>query len=119
MIARALCSRCGRCPAPNGECEEKISRGRRFFLLGALALPVAAKVERVAALVAPEPFIGPALVPDLIRIQAAMPAFNPTVVQAIQDGIMRAVFRDAPLPRMLFRQEDIPGLTRLALHSAA
>lgn len=39
----------------DGVCEEKVSRGRRFFLLGALALPVAAKIERIGRIVAPPP----------------------------------------------------------------
>lgn len=37
----------------NGVCEEKISRGRRFFMLGALALPVAAQIARVAEILKP------------------------------------------------------------------
>ena len=50
---RTICPRCGECPFSGGVCEEKVSRGRRFFMLGALALPVAAQIARVAAVIAP------------------------------------------------------------------
>lgn len=53
MVKRTTCPRCGQCPFVDGVCEEKVSRGRRFFLLGALALPVAAQIARVAKLVPP------------------------------------------------------------------
>jgi hypothetical protein len=32
----------------NGVCEDRVNRGRRYFLLGALALPVARKIELAA-----------------------------------------------------------------------
>lgn len=48
------CPRCGECPYPNGVCERVASRGRRFFLMGALALPVALAIERVKPIVAPQ-----------------------------------------------------------------
>ena len=39
------CLVCKRCPFVNGVCEDRANRGRRFFLMGALALPVARKIE--------------------------------------------------------------------------
>lgn len=47
------CPRCGECPYPAGVCERVASRGRRFFLMGALALPVAVAIERIKPIVAP------------------------------------------------------------------
>lgn len=47
------CPRCGECPFPKGVCERVASRGRRFFLMGALALPVAVAIERIKPIVAP------------------------------------------------------------------
>ncbi len=44
----ALCPVCKRCSFENGVCEDRVNRGRRFFLVGALALPVARKIESVA-----------------------------------------------------------------------
>lgn len=52
-IQRTSCPKCGQCPFVDGVCEQKIARGRRFFLLGALALPVAAKIESLGKLVKP------------------------------------------------------------------
>lgn len=49
------CPRCGECPFPKGVCERVASRGRRFFLMGALALPVAVAIERIKPIVEPEP----------------------------------------------------------------
>ncbi len=48
----ASCPACERCPFTNGVCEDRANRGRRFFLMGALALPVARKIEVVAAKIA-------------------------------------------------------------------
>lgn len=42
------CPNCHECPFERGVCERLANRGRRFFLMGALALPVAAKIVRVA-----------------------------------------------------------------------
>lgn len=47
------CPVCQRCPFAKGVCEDRVNRGRRFFLVGALALPVALKIERVAPIVTP------------------------------------------------------------------
>ncbi len=54
------CPDCNRCPCsdchPVGACE-RVARGRRFFLLGALALPVVQKIGEFApkiVLAAPE-----------------------------------------------------------------
>jgi hypothetical protein len=41
-------SHCRRCPFVNGVCEDRVNRGRGFFLVGALALPVARKIELAA-----------------------------------------------------------------------
>ncbi len=51
----ASCPACKRCPFVNGVCEDRANRGRRFFLMGALALPVARQIEVVAAKVVYEP----------------------------------------------------------------
>jgi len=40
------CPNCHECPFERGVCGRLANRGRRFFLMGALALPVAAKIER-------------------------------------------------------------------------
>lgn len=48
------CPLCKECPFSKGVCEQRITRGRRFFLMGALALPVARKIERIAQLVVPK-----------------------------------------------------------------
>lgn len=45
------CPNCHECDFPRGVCERVTNRGRRFFLMGALALPVARQIERVAAIV--------------------------------------------------------------------
>src|SRR5262249_1488370 len=49
-----ICPNCHECPFEKGVCERLANRGRRFFLLGALALPVAVKITRVAPIVAPK-----------------------------------------------------------------
>lgn len=48
-----ICPVCQRCPFVNGVCEDRVNRGRRFFLMGALILPVARKLEALAPIVAP------------------------------------------------------------------
>ena len=48
------CPNCHDCAFERGVCERLANRGRRFFLMGALALPVAAKIERIAPIVAPK-----------------------------------------------------------------
>lgn len=45
---KTRCPHCGECPFPNNVCEERLSRGRRFFLMGALAVPLACKIESFA-----------------------------------------------------------------------
>lgn len=40
-----ICPICKRCPFQGGVCEDRVNRGRRFFLVGALALPVARRLE--------------------------------------------------------------------------
>lgn len=47
------CPVCHRCPFDKGVCEDRVNRGRRFFLMGALALPVARKLEALAPILAP------------------------------------------------------------------
>lgn len=47
----SVCPRCGRCPFAGGVCEERVSHGRRFFLMGALALPAAATIARLSPVV--------------------------------------------------------------------
>lgn len=42
------CPVCNRCPFERGVCEDHVNRGRRYFLVGALALPVARKLEALA-----------------------------------------------------------------------
>lgn len=49
-----ICPICNRCPFDKGVCEDRLNRGRRFFLMGALALPVARKLEALAPIVAPD-----------------------------------------------------------------
>lgn len=54
------CPVCHRCPFAGGVCEDRVNRGRRFFLMGALALPVARKIELAAApFVAAPPLVVP------------------------------------------------------------
>ena len=43
-----ICPICHRCPYVKGVCEDRVNRGRRYFLMGALALPVARKLEALA-----------------------------------------------------------------------
>lgn len=47
------CPSCGECPFEKGVCEKLANRGRRFFLMGALAVPIAAKIEALAPIVQP------------------------------------------------------------------
>ena len=47
-----ICPVCNRCPFEKGVCEDRVNRGRRFFLMGALALPVARKLEALAPVAA-------------------------------------------------------------------
>lgn len=95
---RSPCPACGRCPFAGGVCEDRVNRGRRFFLLGALALPVARKVEVVAGVVAPA-----------VRVIDAgfisWSRFDPRVVAAIQERTLRHVFRDSLFPRLVTHAE--------------
>ncbi len=52
---KTLCPVCRSCPFANGVCEDRANRGRRFFLMGALALPVARKIETMVSKVVYEP----------------------------------------------------------------
>jgi len=45
---RSPCPNCHDCDFPRGVCERLANRGRRFFLMGALAVPLAHKISRVA-----------------------------------------------------------------------
>ena len=54
MVTPGHCPNCGRCPYLEGQCIERVSKGRRFFLMGALALPVAHTLSRAAAIVQPQ-----------------------------------------------------------------
>lgn len=54
-----ICPVCHRCPFDRGVCEDRVNRGRRFFLMGALALPVARKLEALAPIVAAGPLVIP------------------------------------------------------------
>jgi hypothetical protein len=47
------CPNCRECDFPKGVCERLANRGRRFFLMGALAVPLAHKIERVAKAIVP------------------------------------------------------------------
>jgi len=87
------CPACGECGFEGGRCAERVSRGRRFFLMGALALPVARKIEVVAGIIAPAaPVIGPeSLLIDM------------RVVMAIQDLVLKQVFRDSLFPAFITR----------------
>lgn len=48
------CPNCGKCPYLEGQCVERIAKGRRYFLMGALALPLAHKIERLAPIITPK-----------------------------------------------------------------
>lgn len=53
---RSPCPNCHDCDFPKGVCERLANRGRRFFLIGALAVPLAHEIARVAEkLIAPAP----------------------------------------------------------------
>jgi hypothetical protein len=45
MTKPTACPVCRRCPFAGGVCEDRANRSRRFFLMGALALPVAARID--------------------------------------------------------------------------
>ena len=52
-VFNVICPLCKECPFTKGVCEQRILRGRRFFLMGALALPAAVQIARVAPLITP------------------------------------------------------------------
>jgi len=104
------CPRCGECPFPGGVCEQRVNRGRRFFLMGALALPVARQVEAVAALVAPPAIVTsvtvdffPATTPDMLESMRLMGAATARTA----DAIMRHVFRDALFPKLIMSDRPL------------
>lgn len=81
-----ICPVCKRCPFSNGVCEDRANRSRRYFLMGALVLPVAAKIERVVRPRVVEPMtiqIGDGL-PEILRYSEATARFR---IIAIGDSI--------------------------------
>ena len=71
------CPVCRRCPFEKGVCEDRVNRGRRFFLVGALALPVARTIARVA--------------PPLVGLPVAPVIAGPTVTIGYQTKLYAAL----------------------------
>jgi len=105
------CPACGECGFDGGRCTERVSRGRRFFLVGALALPVARKIEVVAGIVAPVADVFTLAdvrsAVDILRANQVAPEtlFKPSYVMAVQDSFLDFVFRDALFPNLVLRRE--------------
>ena len=73
-----ICPLCGDCEMPKGKCERDVQRGRRWFLMGALALPVAAKLPKLFSW----PFTEPMGPPQTMYVNAGAARYFATTYAA-------------------------------------
>ena len=93
-MTRPLCPVCKKCPFAGGVCEDRVNRGRRFFLMGALAVPIARKIEDVGKLIVPAAPSVPKI-EDLLDMNVPHPDI---ALLRLQEAQLRDIYHSAGLP---------------------